>query len=73
MQGVVSRHLDQVNETREAVTILKRGKPLAQLIPPVQDVSGYRQDDLRGSVRVLGDIVSSPLPAGTWESEGGAG
>ena len=25
--------LDQVNSTRETVTILKRGKPVAQLVP----------------------------------------
>jgi prevent-host-death family protein len=61
--------LDQVNSTREAVTILKRGKPVAQLVPPVQQDSGYPQDDLLGSVRVLGDIMAPPLPAESWESE----
>ncbi len=65
--------LDQVNSTREAVTILKRGKPVAQLVPPVQQEKGFPQDDLRGSVRVLGDIVAPPLPAEAWESEAGAG
>jgi prevent-host-death family protein len=61
--------LDQVNSTREAVTILKRGKPVAQLVPPFQQDSGYPQDDLLGSVRVLGDIVAPALPAETWDSE----
>lgn len=61
--------LDQVHTTREPVTILKRGTPIAQLVPPFQQESGYPQDDLRGSVRVLGDIVSPPLPAGWWEAE----
>jgi prevent-host-death family protein len=61
--------LDQVNSTREAVTILKRGKPVAQLVPLVQQDSGYPQDDLLGSVRVLGDIMAPPLPAESWESE----
>jgi antitoxin (DNA-binding transcriptional repressor) of toxin-antitoxin stability system len=64
--------LDQVHSTRETVTILKRGKPIAQLVPPVQQGSGYPQNDLRGSVRVLGDIVPPPLPADAWESEAGA-
>jgi prevent-host-death family protein len=63
--------LDQVNSTREAVTILKRGKPIAQLIPVTTQESGYPQDDLRGSVRILGDIVAPALPAETWESEAG--
>ena len=64
--------LDQVNSTHEVVTILKRGKPVAQLIPPVQQESGYPQDDLRGSARILGDIVAPALPAEAWESEAGA-
>jgi prevent-host-death family protein len=64
--------LDQVNSTREVVTILKRGKPIAQLVPPVQQESGYPQDDLRGSVRILADIVAPPFPAEAWESETGA-
>jgi prevent-host-death family protein len=61
--------LDQVNSTREVVTILKRGKPVAQLVPPVHQESGYPQDDLRGSARILGDIDAPPLPAEAWESE----
>jgi prevent-host-death family protein len=61
--------LDQVNSTREAVTILKRGKPVAQLVPPIQQDSGYPQDDLLGSARILGDITTPALPAETWESE----
>ena len=65
--------LDRVDSTREVITILKRGKPVAQLVPPVQQDKGYPQDDLRGSVRVLGDIVAPPLPAEAWESEAGSG
>ncbi len=61
--------LDQVNSTREPVTILKRGKPVAQLVPPIQQDSGYPQDDLLGSVRILGDIMAPALPVETWESE----
>jgi prevent-host-death family protein len=61
--------LDQVNETREVVTILKRGKPVAQLVPPMEQDAGYPQDDLRGSVRVLGDIVAPAEPSEDWESE----
>jgi prevent-host-death family protein len=64
--------LDQVNSTREIVTILKRGKPIAQLVPPARQGSGYPQDDLRGSARILGDIVAPALPAEAWESEAGA-
>lgn len=61
--------LDQVNETREVVTILKRGKPVAQLVPPLEQDAGYPQDDLRGSARVLGDIVAPAELSEAWESE----
>ena len=64
--------LDQVNATREAITILKRGRPVAQLTPPLLPEQGYPQDELRGSVQVLGDIVSPVLPAATWEAESGS-
>ena len=61
--------LDEVNQTREVITILKRGKPVAQLIPAVHTDGTYPQHNLRGSVRILGDILGPILPADTWEAE----
>ena len=61
--------LDHVHDTREVITILKRGRPVAQLTPPLLPEQGYPQDELRGSVQVLGDIVSPVLPAAAWEAE----
>ena len=61
--------LDHVNETREVITILKRGRPVAQLTPPLLPEQGYPQDDLRGSVEILGDIVSPVMPSAAWEAE----
>ena len=63
--------LDHVNSTREPITILKRGRPVAQLTPPLLPEQGYPQDELRGSVQVLGDIESPVLPASAWEAESG--
>ena len=63
--------LDQVNSTREPITILKRGHPVAQLTPPLLPERGFPQDELRGSVQVLGDIESPVLPASAWEAESG--
>jgi prevent-host-death family protein len=45
--------LDEVSTTRETLVITKRGKPVAQVVAVDQDAR-----PLRGSVRVLGDIVS---------------
>jgi prevent-host-death family protein len=61
--------LDEVAETGERVTILKRGKPVAQLVPPVPRSEGYPQEQIIGTVRIKGDIVEPPLPADAWEAE----
>jgi prevent-host-death family protein len=58
--------LDEVNRTGEPVTVTKRGRPIAQLVPvPPQDVAG----DLAGSVEILGDIVGPVVPATDWDAE----
>jgi prevent-host-death family protein len=63
--------LDEVAKTGEPVTILKRGKPVAQLVPPVPRAQGYPQQQIIGTVRVKGDIISPPLPPEVWEAERG--
>jgi prevent-host-death family protein len=61
--------LDEVARTGRTLTILKRGKPVAQLVPAVPVEKGFAQTALKGTVRILGDVVSPVLPAGTWEAE----
>jgi len=61
--------LDEVSATGEGVTILKRGRPIAQLLPAVDRAQGYPQERLAGSVEVLGDIVAPALPTDAWEAE----
>lgn len=60
--------LDEVAGTGEAVLILKRGRPVAQLVPPVSSGSQFPQEDLRGSVQITGDVVGPVLPAEAWEA-----
>lgn len=61
--------IDEVSQTGEAITILKRGKPVAQLIPALPEEGRYPQSSLSGSVRILGDIVGPALPPEDWEAE----
>jgi prevent-host-death family protein len=61
--------LDEVARTGEAVTVLKRGKALARVLPAVSTGDGYPQARLIGTVEVLGDIISPALPSETWEVE----
>ncbi len=63
--------LDEVVQTGQAVTITKRGKPVAQLVPPVPRQNGYPQDALFGTVKIHGDIVEPVLDTDTWEAEAG--
>ncbi len=65
--------LDEVSATGEVVTILKRGRPVAELVPPISSGSRYPQDDLRESVVIKGDILEPVLPAEAWEAVGESG
>ena len=60
--------LDEVIRTGQAVTITKRGKPVAQLVPPVPRQGVYPQDALFGTVKIHGDIVEPVLDADAWEA-----
>ena len=60
--------LDQVRDTGEPVLILKRGKPVAQLVPARSQTARYPQDDLRGTVRIIGDVVAPAVPEEDWEA-----
>ncbi|MGD2061948.1 MAG: type II toxin-antitoxin system prevent-host-death family antitoxin [Nitrospirota bacterium] len=61
--------LDEVSATGEGVTILKRGRPIARLLPAVDRARGYPQERLAGSVEVLSNIVAPALAAEAWEAE----
>jgi prevent-host-death family protein len=60
--------MDQVQQTREEVVITKHGRPVAKLVPieevqASQSIVGF----MKGSVQVVGDIVSPVDEA--WEAD----
>ena len=64
------RLLDEVEATRQPLTITKRGRPVARLLPAASN--GSRKGDwflgrLRGKIRITGDLLA-PL-GDKWESE----
>jgi prevent-host-death family protein len=63
--------LDEVARTGESVVIRKRGRPVAQLVPATGDEAGFPQQHLLGTVRIVGDLMASPLPSDAWEAEKG--
>lgn len=63
--------LDHVSNTGEVITVLKRGKPVAQVVPPVPREGSFPQDALHGSVRILGDVLQPVVEPDEWEAEKG--
>ena len=61
--------LDEVDRTGVPVTILKRGRPVARVVAATSSLRRFPQDDLAGSVEVLGEIDGPVLPAGSWAAE----
>jgi prevent-host-death family protein len=59
--------LDQVQKTKHPVRITRRGKPIAEVVPPIpesrKDIFGF----MKGSVEILGDIVSPANDPEDWE------
>lgn len=57
--------LERVRKTGQPVLVTKRGKPIAQVVPPPPGRpkrSGYGA--MRGTAREIGDIVSPLFPEG---------
>ncbi len=60
--------LDQVAETGEEIIILKRGKPVARLMP-LATVATSPQATLIGTMLATDDLLDPPLPSDAWEVE----
>lgn len=59
--------LDEVQQQRRSVTILKRGKPVAKLVPVTERSSAFI-GSMKGSMEIIGDIVE-PIDV-QWEADG---
>jgi prevent-host-death family protein len=60
--------LDDVARTGQPLLVVKRGKPLARVVPTGQDSADHPQSTLRGTVAYLGDLIEPTVPADAWES-----
>ena len=59
--------MDRVAERHETITVTKRGKPVARLVPVAPEASRPLFGYLRGKGDITGDIVA---PTGeTWEAQ----
>jgi prevent-host-death family protein len=60
--------LDEVNEQREAITITKRGRPVATLQPVKRKAWKSLEGILAGKLEIVGDIVNFHMP-GEWTGD----
>ncbi len=58
--------MDEVQSTREAIVITKRGRPIAKLVPAGKP-AGKLFGALAGRVKIIGDIESPVVPPEDWE------
>lgn len=61
--------IEDVERSGQGLTILKRGRPVAQVVPVLPREERYPQDTLAGTVEILGDVLSPVLPASAWETQ----
>ncbi|MBI3204123.1 MAG: type II toxin-antitoxin system Phd/YefM family antitoxin [Myxococcales bacterium] len=62
------RVLERVRRTGEAVTITRRGKPIARLVAASDEHDRPPQMTLQGTVEVLSDIVGPVTPPSAWDA-----
>jgi prevent-host-death family protein len=60
--------LEQVRKTRQPIRVTRHGKPVADVIPPAPVVNRAAWiGSMKGSVEILGDIVSPANDEDEWE------
>ena len=60
--------VDDIANTGAAITLTKRGQPVARVIP-IESVTAPLKDTWAGAVRITGDLVTFDLAA-DWEAAG---
>ncbi len=61
--------LDEVSRTGEPVLVLKRGRPVARLLPPMMSEAKHAQLTLKGTFEILGDVIEPAVSVDDWEAE----
>jgi len=59
--------VDKVQKTKQPIRITRRGKPVAELVPATPDQGKDLFGFMRGSIEVLGDIMSPANDPEDWE------
>lgn len=60
--------LERVRKTGRPVLVTKRGRPIAQVVPPPKTGSKSGFGCMRGTVTYRGDIIEPALPPEEWDA-----
>lgn len=60
--------LEEVNKTKKPIRITRRGKPIAEVVPPSPAQKGRKLGALAGTGRILGDILSPVIDMSEFEA-----
>jgi antitoxin (DNA-binding transcriptional repressor) of toxin-antitoxin stability system len=61
--------LERVKKTGRPILVLKRGEPIAQILPPpTPENTGSWLGSFRNRARITGDIISSATEESDWET-----
>lgn len=60
--------LETVNRTGHPIQITKRGRPIAEIVPPSRPAASTRQlGAAAGTFRIVGDIMAPASDVSDWE------
>lgn len=61
--------LERVRKTRRPIRITRRGKPVAEIVPPTKTVSRAEWiGSMKGKMKILGDMISPANDPDEWEA-----
>jgi len=59
--------LDQVQKTKKPIRVTRRGRPVAEVMPPAPVEASAWMGSMRREIEILGDIVSPASEESDWE------
>jgi prevent-host-death family protein len=60
--------LKRVRRTGKPIRVTRFGEPIAEIVPPGPDSSARVLGSMKGTMRILGDVVSPAAEEGDWEA-----
>lgn len=59
--------IDEMQKTKQPIRITRRGKPVAELVPPTPKSSRSFLGSMKHRGKILGDIISPAADPDEWE------